>query len=136
MLRERSSASRTLRPLVVSVASPLVVCGRAKPIASKVTPVSRKENASQRGRGLARRKSFGRNRGAAKAVLPRLTSETQAIVDQRNDDKLKKSLAKLVDDVKIEMEKNDRHVLSVGTLKKLDELEKLTKKVRSRMKRF
>ena len=34
--------------------------------------------------------------GAAKSVLPRLASETQAIVDQRKDDKLKKSLEKLV----------------------------------------
>jgi hypothetical protein len=34
------------------------------------------------------------------------------------------------------MEKNDRHVLSVGTLKKLDDIEKLSKRIRGRMKRF
>ena len=38
------------------------------------------------------------------------------------------AMRKLVDDVKIDMEKNDRHILSVSTLKKLDEIEKLTKK--------
>ncbi|MBI2687640.1 MAG: hypothetical protein HYX27_15120 [Acidobacteria bacterium] len=46
------------------------------------------------------------------------------------------AMRKLIDDVKIEMEKNDRHVLSVSTLKKLDDIEKLSKKIRGRMKRF
>lgn len=38
--------------------------------------------------------------GAAKPLLPRLETETQAIADKRNDDKLKKALAKLIEDVK------------------------------------
>ncbi|MFN0101784.1 MAG: hypothetical protein ACKV2U_06790 [Bryobacteraceae bacterium] len=46
------------------------------------------------------------------------------------------AMRKLIDEVKIDMEKNDRHVLSVATLKKLDEIEKLNKKIRGRMKRF
>ena len=46
------------------------------------------------------------------------------------------TMRKLIEDVKIDMEKNDRHILSVATLKKLDEIEKLTKKIRGRMKRF
>lgn len=46
------------------------------------------------------------------------------------------AMRKLVDDIKIDMEKNDRHVLSVGALKKLDDIEKLSKKIRSRMKRY
>ena len=46
------------------------------------------------------------------------------------------AIRKLAEDVKIDMEKNDRHILSVATLKKLDEMEKLTKRIRSRMKRF
>lgn len=45
-------------------------------------------------------------------------------------------MRKLVDDLKMEMEKNDRHILSVSSLKKLDEIEKLVKKIRGRMKRF
>ena len=46
------------------------------------------------------------------------------------------TMRKLIEDVKIDMEKNDRHVLSVGTLKKLDDIEKLSKRIRGRMKRF
>jgi hypothetical protein len=38
--------------------------------------------------------------GAAKAVLPRLEKETRAIVEKRDDDKLKKALEKLVADVR------------------------------------
>jgi hypothetical protein len=46
------------------------------------------------------------------------------------------TMRKLIEDVKIDMEKNDRHILSVSTLKKLEEIEKLSKKIRGRMKRF
>lgn len=46
------------------------------------------------------------------------------------------TMRKLVEEIKIDMEKNDRHILSVATLKKIDEIEKLAKKIRSRMKRF
>lgn len=46
------------------------------------------------------------------------------------------ALQKLAEEVKIDMEKNDRHVLSVSTLKKLEEIEKLSKRVRGRMKRY
>jgi hypothetical protein len=35
-----------------------------------------------------------------------------------------------------DLEKDDRYVLSVSSLKKLDDMEKLTKRIRSRMKRF
>jgi hypothetical protein len=45
-------------------------------------------------------------------------------------------LMKLSEELKIDLEKNDRHVLSVATLKKLDEMEKLVKRIRGRMKRF
>ncbi|HYP08696.1 MAG TPA: hypothetical protein VER03_20855 [Bryobacteraceae bacterium] len=45
-------------------------------------------------------------------------------------------LIALSEDLKIELEKNDRHVLAVGTLKKLDEIEKLTKRIRGRLKRY
>jgi hypothetical protein len=35
-----------------------------------------------------------------------------------------------------DLEKDDRFVLSLSSLKKLDDMEKLTKRIRSRMKRF
>jgi hypothetical protein len=45
-------------------------------------------------------------------------------------------LLKLAEDLKIELEKNDAHVLSVGAVKKTEEIEKLAKRIRQRMKRF
>lgn len=45
-------------------------------------------------------------------------------------------LMELTEELKIELEKNDRHVLSVAMLKKLDEIEKLTKRIRSRLRRY
>lgn len=45
-------------------------------------------------------------------------------------------LMNLTEELKIELEKNDRHVLAVGTLKKLDDIEKLTKRIRSRLRRY
>jgi hypothetical protein len=46
------------------------------------------------------------------------------------------ALSKAAEDLKIELEKTDRHVLSVGTLKQLDNIERLTKRIRSRLKRY
>ena len=45
-------------------------------------------------------------------------------------------MRRLLEDIKIDMEKHDHHALSVGTLKKLEDIEKLSKKIRGRMKRF
>ena len=44
-------------------------------------------------------------------------------------------LADLVEQLKIDLEKNDRFVLSMATIKKTDEIEKLAKRIRSRMRR-
>ena len=46
------------------------------------------------------------------------------------------AIKRLTEEITMELEKHDRHVLSVGALKKLDEVEKLTKRIRGRMKRF
>jgi len=46
------------------------------------------------------------------------------------------SLLKAAEDLKIDLEKTDLHVLSVGTLKQLDNIEKLTKRIRSRLKKY
>lgn len=45
-------------------------------------------------------------------------------------------LTKLTGEVKAELDKSEWHVVSVATLKKLDEIEKLTKRIRSRLKRL
>lgn len=45
-------------------------------------------------------------------------------------------LLRLAEELKIELEKNDRYVLSMGMLKKTEEIEKLSKRIRSRLKRY
>ncbi|BDC49698.1 hypothetical protein F183_A20140 [Bryobacterales bacterium F-183] len=45
-------------------------------------------------------------------------------------------LAKLTADLRDEIEKSAHNVLSLGLLKKLDDAEKLVKKIRGRMKRY
>jgi hypothetical protein len=45
-------------------------------------------------------------------------------------------MRKLMEDVEADLKKNDRHVLSLKALKDLEEIEKLSRRVRGRMKRF
>jgi hypothetical protein len=47
-----------------------------------------------------------------------------------------RALSKLADELKVDMEKNDYNVLSVATLKKVDEIDKLAKRIHDRLKRF
>jgi hypothetical protein len=44
-------------------------------------------------------------------------------------------LADLAEQLKIDLEKNDRFVVSMGTIKKTDDIEKLAKRIRSRLRR-
>jgi hypothetical protein len=44
-------------------------------------------------------------------------------------------LVQLSEQLKADLEKNDRHVLSIATLKKTDEIEKLVRKIRTRLRR-
>jgi len=45
-------------------------------------------------------------------------------------------LFELAEQLKIELEKNDRFVLSLASLKKIEEIEKLAKRIRGRLKRL
>lgn len=45
-------------------------------------------------------------------------------------------LIKLGEELKIEIEKNDRHILSVKAYKMTEEIEKIAKRIRGRMKRY
>jgi hypothetical protein len=45
------------------------------------------------------------------------------------------SMAKLAEEVREELDKDDRYVLSLKTLKNLDDIEKLSKNIRGRLKR-
>ena len=46
------------------------------------------------------------------------------------------AMAKLAEDVSEEMEKDDRYVVSLKTLKKLEDIEKLAKGIRGRLKKY
>jgi hypothetical protein len=45
-------------------------------------------------------------------------------------------LSKLAEELKIELEKNDHNVLSLAAVKKTEEIEKLAKRIRGRLRRF
>lgn len=47
-----------------------------------------------------------------------------------------RELARLAGELKDEMEKGDARVLSIGILKKTEEIEKLAKRIRGRLKRY
>ena len=47
-----------------------------------------------------------------------------------------RELSKLADQLKADLEKNDRYVLSIPTLKKAEDIEKLAKKIHDRMKHY
>ena len=70
--------------------------------------------------------------------LPDGKSQTEAILKADFEQSLKDAaeLYRLAEELKIDLEKNDRHILSLATLKKTEEIEKLAKKIRSRMKRY
>lgn len=70
--------------------------------------------------------------------LPSGKLQSDEILKSDHEKSLKDAgeLLKLAEDLKIELEKNDAHVLSVGAVKKTEEIEKLAKRIRQRMKRF
>ena len=70
--------------------------------------------------------------------LPNGKSQKEEILKADHEKSLEEAskLMQLTEELKIELEKNDRHVLAISTLKKLDEIEKLTKRIRSRLRRY
>jgi hypothetical protein len=69
--------------------------------------------------------------------LPNGKSQMEAIVKAEHEDSLKDAaeLVKLAEDLKAELEKNDRHVVSVKSVRQTEDIEKLAKRIRSRLKR-
>jgi hypothetical protein len=47
-----------------------------------------------------------------------------------------RALSKLADQLKTDLEKSDYNVLSVGTLKKTEDIDRLARRIRDRLKRF
>jgi hypothetical protein len=69
--------------------------------------------------------------------LPNGKVQRDEILKAEHEQNLKDAarLADLAEQLKQDLEKNDRYVLSISTLKKTDEIEKLVKKIRSRLRR-
>jgi len=69
--------------------------------------------------------------------LPNGKSQREEILKAEHEQNLKDAarLADLAQELKEELEKNDRYVVSMTSLKKMDEIEKLVKRIRSRLHR-
>jgi hypothetical protein len=57
-----------------------------------------------------------------------LKAEFQKTLDDARE------LSKLAEELKLNLEKNDRYVLSIATLKKTEDIEKLAKRIHDRLK--
>lgn len=70
--------------------------------------------------------------------LPNGKKQSDEILKADYEKNLKDSeeLTNLAKSLEEDIEKDDRFVLSLSSLKKLDDIEKLTKRIRGRMKRF
>jgi hypothetical protein len=70
--------------------------------------------------------------------LPNGKKQQDAILaaDYQQNLKDARDLIDLAKSFELDLEKEDRYVLSVSSLKKLDDMEKLTKRIRSRLKHF
>jgi hypothetical protein len=68
--------------------------------------------------------------------LPNGKSQQEEILKAEHQKTLKDAseLIELAEQLKAELEKNDRHVLSLASLKKTEEIEKLAKKIRARLR--
>lgn len=68
--------------------------------------------------------------------LPNGKSQRDEILKLEREQNIKDAaqLAALAEELKEDLEKNDRFVLSLATLKKTDDIEKLAKKIRARMR--
>jgi hypothetical protein len=69
-------------------------------------------------------------------ILPNGKSQKDEILKAEYQQNLKDAsdLAELAEQLKIDLEKNDRYVLSMSTLKKTDDIEKLVKRIRTRLR--
>ena len=68
--------------------------------------------------------------------MPDGKSQKEEILKAEHQQNLKDAaeLADLAEQLKADLEKNDRYILSIATLKKTDEIEKLAKKIRARLR--
>lgn len=70
--------------------------------------------------------------------LPNGKSQKEAILkeDYRKSLEDSRELVKLAEALQAELEKNDRYVVSLSEIRKTEDIEKLAKRIRGRLKRF
>ncbi|HET8550387.1 MAG TPA: hypothetical protein VFL57_20395 [Bryobacteraceae bacterium] len=70
--------------------------------------------------------------------LPDGRSQKEEILKQEYQKALDEAgeLLKLAEGLKADLERDERHVLSLNTLKKTEDIEKLAKRIRGRLKRY
>ena len=70
--------------------------------------------------------------------LPNGKSQRDEIVkaDYKKNLEEASEMAKLAEEVKADLEKDDKYIVSLKTLKKTEDIEKLAKSIRARMKRY
>jgi hypothetical protein len=79
----------------------------------------------------------GRGPGESEdVILPSGKSQRDEILKAEHVQNLKDAsdLMDLAQQLKLDLEKNDRYVVSMGTLKKTDDIEKLAKRIRGRLR--
>jgi hypothetical protein len=78
------------------------------------------------------------DRSAEDTRLPSGKLQKDEILKADHEQSIKDAaqLIDLAEALKRELEKDDTHVLSVSSLKKTEEIEKLAKRIRSRLRRF
>jgi hypothetical protein len=89
--------------------------------------------ALQQGGGRGGRRGGGEEEDV---ILPNGKSQKEEILKAEHQQNLKDAadLAELAEQLKIDLEKNDRYVVSMATLKKTDDIEKLAKRIRARLR--
>ena len=84
----------------------------------------------------AQRSGGGRGDTPAETRLPNGKLQSDEILKAEHQANLKDAaeLSELAEQLRIDLEKNDTHVLSMATLKKTDDIEKLAKRIRTRLR--
>ena len=87
---------------------------------------------------LSQRGGAGRRGGAEDedVTLPNGKSQRDEILKAEYQQNLKDAadLMDLAQQLKLDLEKNDRYVVSMSTIKKTDDIEKLVKRIRARLR--
>ena len=80
----------------------------------------------------------GQSRTETDDRLPNGKSQKEAILKEDYQKSLEdaRELVRLAESLQAELEKNDRYVVSVAEIRKTEDIEKIAKRIRGRLKRF